>query len=250
LAWFCTDAAASQNASLQVSLRPERLGAPTTIFISFRISSVPAGDSMPLTDVSMFLPLEMGLATSGLGLENCLRSRLEESGPEGCPSDSRMGRGTATAEIPIGGERVVESAQVELFSSPVQEGRLALMVYANALSPVLAQLVFPATVVPSPPPYGEALDTNVPLVPTLPGAPDVAVTRFQMTLGTPMSGPDRFVYHRSVRGRSIAYSPRGLILPSVCPHGGFPFESHFAFQDGTAATARVRVPCPRQTHRA
>jgi hypothetical protein len=250
LACLYTNAGASQNASLHVSLSPERLGAPTTIFIAFRISSVPVGDSMPLTNVSVSLPPEMGLAISGLGLENCLRSRLEESGPEGCPSDSRMGRGTATAEIPIGGERVVESAQIEVFSSPVQVGRLALMVYATALSPVFAQLVFPATVVPSPPPYGEAVDTDIPLVPTLPGAPDVAVTRFQMTLGTPASGPDRFVYYRSVRGRRVAYSPRGLILPPVCPPGGFPFKAHFIFQDGTAVTARVSVPCPRQTRRA
>jgi hypothetical protein len=244
------NAAALQNASLHVSFSPERLGAPTTIFIGFRISSLPVGDSMPLTNVSMFLPNEMGLATSGLGLENCLRSRLEERGPQGCPSDARMGRGTATAEIPIGGEPVVESAQIEVFSSPVQDGRLGLMVYAYALSPVFAQLVFPATVVAASPPYGEGIDTDVPLVPSLPGAPDVAVTRFQMTLGTPVTGPDRFAYYRSVRGRRVAYSPRGLILPPVCPHGGFLFKAQFAFQDGTVATARTSVRCPRQTRRA
>jgi hypothetical protein len=198
----------------------------------------------------MFLPDEIGLATSGLGLENCLRSRLEESGPEDCPADALMGRGTATAAIPIGGEPIVESAQVEVFSSPVRDGRLALMVYANALSPVSAQLVFPATIVPAPAPYGEGIDTNVPLIPTLPGAPDVAVTRFQMTLGTLASGPDRFVYHRSLRGRRIAYSPRGLILPPVCPHGGFPFMARFTFQGDSAAIARTTVPCPRQTLRA
>lgn len=238
-----------QIASLRASFSPERLGAPTTVFIGFRISNVPVGSAMPLTNVSMFLPNEMGLATSGLGLENCILARLEESGPKGCPADARMGRGTATAEIPIGGEPVVESAQIEVFSSRVQDGRLALMVYANALTPVFAQLVFPATVVPAPPPYGEGIDTNVPLVPTVPGAPDVAVTRFQMTLGTTGRGPDRFVYYHSVRGRRVAYSPRGLILPPVCPHGGFPFMAQFTFQDQSVATARTTVPCPRRTRR-
>jgi hypothetical protein len=245
-----TAVAASQNASLQVSLSPEHLGAPTTISIGFRISSIPVGDSMPLTGVGMFLPDEMGLATSGLGLENCVRSRLEESGPEGCPADALMGRGTATAEIPIGGEAVVESAQVEVFSSPVKDGRLALMVYANARTPVSAQIVFPAMIAPAPAPYGEEIDTNVPLVPTLPGAPDVAVTRFQMTLGTLESGPDRFIYYRSVRARRVAYSPRGLILPPVCPRGGFPFMARFIFQDDSSAVARTTVPCPRQTRHA
>jgi hypothetical protein len=238
--------AATEIASLRASFTTERLGAPTTIFIRFHISSIPAGDSMPLTNVSLLLPNEMGLATSGLGLENCLRSRLEERGPEGCPSDALMGRGTATAEIPVGGEPVVESAQVEVFSARVQDGRLALMVYANAGSPVSAQLVFPATVVPAASPYGEGIDTTVPLVPTLPGAPDVAVTRFQMALGATATGPDRFVYYRSAHGRRVPYSPRGLILPPSCPVRGFPFAAEFTFEDGTVTTARTSVPCPHQ----
>jgi hypothetical protein len=245
----CAGAEATQVASLRASFSPERLGAATTISVGFRISSIPVGNSMPLTNVSLFLPSEMGVATSGLGLENCILSRLEALGTRGCPSDSLMGRGTATAEIPIEGEAIVESAQIEVFSARVQDGRLALMVYANAQSPVYAQLVFPATVIPAPLPYGEGIDTNVPLVPSVPGAPDVAVTRFQMTLGTTGTGPDRFVYYRSVNGRRVAYSPRGLILPPVCPDGGFPFKAQFMFQDDTVATARTSVACPHRTHR-
>jgi len=238
-----------QTASLEVSFSPERLGAPTTIFFGFRISSIPPASQMPLTNVSVLLPSEMGLATSGLGLENCLVSKLEENGPEGCPANALMGRGTATAEIPIGGETVAESAQIEIFSAPVQNGRLALLVYASAGSPVSAQLVFSATVVPAPPPYGEGIDTSVPLVPSLPGTPDVAVTRFHMALGTTDRGAGRFVYYRRVRGVRVAYSPSGLLLPPSCPRGGFPFEAQFVFQDQTAATARTTVPCPRAARR-
>jgi hypothetical protein len=245
----CDRALATQSASLQASFSPERLGAPTTIFIGFRISSTPAGSSMPLTNVSMFLPDEMGLATSGLGLENCILARLEASGPDGCPPDSRMGLGTATAEIPVAGDPVAESAQIEVFSAPVREGHLGLMVYANAMSPVSAQLVFPATLVSGLPPYGDGIDTEVPLIPSVPGAPNVAVTRFQITLGTTLSGRGSFVYYQSVRGRQVAYSPRGLILPPVCPHGGFPFEVQLTFQNGTVATARTSVPCPRRRRR-
>jgi hypothetical protein len=235
---------ATQTASLQASFSPERLGAPTTVFIGFRISSNPVGSQMPLTNVSLFLPNEMGLATSGLGLRNCARARLEALGPNGCPPASLMGRGIATAEIPIEGDAIAESASVEVFSTSVEDGRLALMVYANALSPVLAQLVFPAIVIPAAPPYGEGIDTNVPLVPTIPGAPDVAVTHFQMTLGSPSSGTDSFVYYHSVSDRRVPYIPRGLILPPACPRGGFPFRARFVFQDATVATAHTSVPCP------
>ncbi len=241
----CGDcAAATQVARLHASFSPNRVGAPTAISIRFVISSIPAGNPMPLTNVTMFLPEEMGLATSRLGLENCLLAQLEELGELGCPANSRMGRGTATAEIPIGGESVRESAQVEVFSTRVRDGHLALMVYVNAKSPVFAQLVFPALVIGAPSPYSEGIDTNVPLVPTLPGAPDVAVTLFQMTLGSEATGPDQFMYYHSVHGHRVPYYPRGLTIPPNCPRGGFPFKAVFTFADGTDAIARTSVPCP------
>jgi hypothetical protein len=241
--------AASHTARLRASFRPEHLGQPTTIFFGFRISNVPPMMSSPLTNVSVLLPEEMGLATSGLGLENCVLSTLEEIGPEGCPDNARMGSGTATAEIAVGGGTVAESAQVEVFSAPVQAGRLSLMVYANAISPVSAQLVFPATIINGPPPYGEGIDTDVPLIPSLPGAPDVAVTTLQLAIGTTGMNPDGFLYFRSVRGRRVAYTPTGLVLPPTCPRGGFRFEAQFAFQDQTTATAHATVPCPRRVRR-
>jgi hypothetical protein len=201
-----------------------------------------------LTNLSVLLPGEMGLATSGLGLENCRLNTLEERSAYGCPADALMGRGTATAEISIGGETISESAQISVFSAPVREGRLALWVFADARTPVSAEPVFPAAVVSAPPPYGEAIDAAIPLIPTLPGVPDVAVTRFQMALGATSRGLDHFLYYKSVRGRRVAYAPKGLLLPPVCPHGGFPFEAQFVFQDETNATARTTVPCPRASH--
>ena len=240
---------AAQAARLYASFSPEHLGAPATIFLGFRISSIPPTSQSALTNVSVWLPGEMGFATSGLGLENCRLNLLEARGMFGCPVNALMGRGIATAEIPFGGEIISESARIEVFSAPVREGRLALWVFADAHTPVGAEPIFPAAVVSAPPPYGEAIDAAIPLIPTLPGAPDVAVTRFHMALGTTARGPDHFVYYKSVRGRRVAYAPRGLILPPACPHGGFPFEAQFTFQDDTVATARTTVPCPRQTRR-
>jgi hypothetical protein len=248
LACVCGSALAAQTASLNASFSPERLGAHATIFLGFRISNIPPASQSPLTNVSVLLPAEMGLATSGLGLENCLLHTLEVRGAYGCPVDALMGRGTATAEIPIGGETISESAQIEVFSAPVREGRLALWVFADAHTPVNAEPVFPAAVVSAPPPYGEAIDATIPLIPTLPGAPDVAVTQFQMALGTTARGPDHFLYYESVRGRRVAYAPKGLLLPPVCPHGGFSFEAQFVFQDGTNTSAQTTVPCPRPRH--
>jgi hypothetical protein len=245
---FCGSALAAQTASLYASFTPERLGAYVTILLGFRISSIPPASQSPLTNLSVLLPAEMGLATSGLGLENCRLDTLEERGAFDCPADALMGRGTAAAEIPIGGEIISESAQIEVFSAPVREGRLALWVFADAHTPVSAEPVFPAAVVSAPAPYGEAIDATIPLIPTLPGAPNVAVTRFSMALGATARGPDHFFYYKSVRGQRVAYAPRGLLLPPVCPRGGFPFEAQFVFQDETTTTARTNVPCPRASH--
>jgi hypothetical protein len=247
-ALFSASSIALQRASLAASFHPENLGAPTTVSLAFEISSIPPAGQTPLRSVSVQLPSEMGIATSGLGLENCLVSRLEALGPKGCPANALMGRGTATAEIPIGGEVIAESARIELFSAPVQAGRLALLVYASAESPVFAQLVFPAMIVPAAPPYSEGIETSVPLVPSLPGAPDVAVTRFQMTLGTTSRGLGHFAYYRLMHGRRASYAPSGLRLPSTCPKGGFPFEAHFAFEDRTTADAHTAIGCPRKAH--
>lgn len=229
---------------LTASFDPNRLGAYTTVLLGFTIASDPPQDQLPLIDVSLQLPKEMGIATSELGLENCLVAKLEALGPKGCPVNSLMGRGVATAEIPIAGELIGESAEVELFSAPVRQSRLALLVYVNAESPVFAQLVFPATIIPASSPFGEIIDTNVPLVPSVPGAPDVAVTRFRMALGSTNRGDGRFRYRRRLHGRLVSYAPRGLLLPPRCPRGGFPFQAHFVFADQSSATAHARVPCP------
>jgi hypothetical protein len=248
LMFLSGSALAEQTAKLEVSFSPEHLGEPTIISFGFRISNVGLGSPAALTNVGVLLPSEMGIATSGLGLENCVASRLEERGPGGCPSNALMGRGIATAQIPIGEDTVYENAQIELFSAPVIDGRLAMLVYANAVWPVSAQLVFPATVLPASTPYGENIDTNIPLVPSLPDGPDVAVTHFHAFLGS-APGSGHFMYRKSVHGKRISYPPRGLVLPTSCPRGGFPFKAEFSFQDQTTATARTTVPCPRQAPR-
>jgi hypothetical protein len=248
LAGHCGVALAGQSAKLAVSFAPEHLGEPTTVSFAFRISSSTPRTPVPLTNVGVLLPSEMGIAESGLGLENCRALRLEEEGPKGCPSNSRMGSGFATAQVPIGAEPVVESAQIELFSAPVVDGHLALLVYANAIAPVSAQLIFPAFILPAPAPFGENVDTQVPLVPSLPEGPDVAITSFHASLGS-APGQGHFRYYRSVHGKRVSFAPRGLILPPTCPRGGFRFEAQFSFRDQSATTAVSTVPCPHHARR-
>lgn len=230
---------ASQTAKLDVKLTPERLGAGTTIVFGFKIAGPSGQVPSPLTEIDLRYPADLGISTSGLGFESCLPATLEALGPEGCPADSRMGYGSALVEVPFGPEVIHETATTQAFMAPVTNGRLALLFYADGQSPISAQLVFPAVIAPAPAPFGGSLNTTLPLVPSVPEAPDAAVVRLRSTIG-----PLNLTYYEKVRGRFVGYKPKGIVLPRTCPRGGFPFAADFSFQDRTGTTAATRVPCP------
>jgi hypothetical protein len=229
----------AQSAKLQVALRPERLGQGTTIVFSFRISSSDRRVPSPLIGVSLLYPPNFGLVTSGLGLASCSAHTLEEEGPEGCSPNALMGYGSALVEIPIGPVIVQETGSITTWMAPVEGGHLVLLFYADGESPVSAQLIFTGTLLDAPAPFGGRLDTEIPVIPTLPEAPDAAVVQMRATLG-----PLNVTYYQRLHGKRLAYHPNGIRLPRACPRGGFPFAARFLFLDGTAASARTRVPCP------
>lgn len=244
----CTPSAASaaQSVSLAATLTPEHLGQGTTIGFSLRIATTTGKLPPPLTEVDLRYPDDLGIATSGLGLSTCSAAILEALGPGGCPPDSVMGTGNVVAEIPVGPEIVDESSPITIFRAPTENGQIALLLYANGANPVDAQLVLPSLLLTATAPFGGRVKIGVPLVPSLPDSPDVAVVRLTTTLG-----PLGITYYEHEHGRTIGYQPRGLLLPDSCPHGGFPFAAQLSFVDGSTATAQTLVPCPvaRVKHR-
>jgi hypothetical protein len=230
---------AAPSAKLHVSFVPEQLGRGTTLEFGAQIA-VPNGRvPPPLTELDVRYPGSLGVAVGELGLATCSKRKLEALGAEGCPADSRMGEGSATAEIPIGPDILQETAKVAILRAPEQEGHLALLLYATGETPVFAQIAFPGLLLPSPPPYGARIHIDVPLVPSLPEGPDVAVIRLHATLG-----PRGITYYEHIRGKLVSYKPRGILLPKKCPHGGFAFSATFAFLDGSHTNAIANVPCP------
>jgi hypothetical protein len=244
----CLAAAAAANAEqtvkLAATLTPEHLGHGTTIGFSFQIEEPPGQVPPPLTEVDLRYPENLGVATSGLGLATCSSGTLEAFGPTGCPSESLMGSGGAVAEIPIGPEIVHESAPVTIFRAPDKSGQIALLLYVDGGMPVDAQLVLPSLLLSAPAPFGGSVHIGVPLVPSLPDTPDVAVVQLTTTLG-----PLGVTYREQVHGHTIVYRPRGILLPDSCPRGGFPFAAELGFTDGSTATAHTVVPCPSEQRR-
>lgn len=234
-------AQAAPSAKLHVSFIPYQLGQSTTLEFNAQITASNGRVPPPLTELDVRYPGSLGVAVGELGLATCTKKRLEAFGAEGCPADSRMGEGSATAEIPIGPDILRETAQVAILRAPEQEGHLALLFYATGETPVFAQIPFSGLLLPSPPPYGASIHINVPLFPSLPGGPDVAVVHLHATLG-----PLGLTYYEDAHGKRIAYKPKGILLPRRCPRDGFAFSATFAFLDGSRTTSDTSTPCPRK----
>jgi hypothetical protein len=237
-------AVATQSVALGASFTPYRLGAPTTIDLNLQVRA-PAGQiPSALTEVEVRYPQNLGFALSGLGLAVCSPSTLEAAGTSGCPANSIMGRGSAVAELRFGPQLVSENASISIARAPDQEGHIALLLYASGPSPVNTQILSPAQLLPTAPPFGGRLNMELPIIPSVPGAPDVAIVSLRVTLG-----PQGLTYYEQAEGNTLAFTPKGILLPTTCPRGGFPFAATFSFLDGSHPVARATVPCPHQPSR-
>lgn len=233
-------ATGSQIVKIDTGYSPNQLGANTTVSFGFRIASAAGGVPSPLISVDLRLPSGMGLFTSTLGLDTCYPEPLLALGPEGCPSNARIGFGRAIAEVLVEHQIMTEPATVTAYMGPSDHERIVVLFYADGESPVSAQLVFPGQLYSDSGAYGERLSTAVPLIPTMPDGPDISVVRFESTIG-----PRHLTYTQRVHGRTVRFRPAGITVPERCPRGGFPFAAEFDFQDGSHVVARHRVPCPR-----
>ncbi len=239
-----TTAGATQSVGLGASFTPYRLGAPTTIDLNLQIQA-PAGEiPSALTEVEVRYPQNLGFALSGLGLAVCSSPTLEAAGSSGCPANSIMGHGSAVAELRFGAQLVTENASISIARAPDREGHIALLLYASGPSPVNTQILSPAQLLPTSPPFGGRLNMELPVIPSVPGAADVAIVELNVTLG-----PQGLTYYEHAEGATLAYSPKGILLPTTCPHRGFPFAATFSFLDGSRPHATATLPCPDRRSR-
>lgn len=231
--------AVTERASLQASFSPDLLGVPTTIGFGFHLATTEGQAPPPLTAVDLRMPAGMNYTTTTLGLATCQPSTLLALGLAGCPPNSRLGYGSASVEVPFGTGDGHEIPEIQALSGPSPKGNLVVLFYANGQTPVYAQLTFSGEVLPASGAFGSQLATDVPLIASVAGGPDVSIVDVQATIG-----PSHLTYYKHVHGRLVPFRPRGVGVPERCPRGGFPFAAEFTFQDGTTASAQTTVPCP------
>jgi hypothetical protein len=234
--------AAPPSVALHVTLSPERLGHDTTLRFALTVSYPPGQAPVPLREIALSYPNDLGIETSGLGTATCQIATLQKAGPAECPTDSLMGYGSALVEVPFGSQDVYERAKITILMAPLAaDGNLALLIYVAASTPVFDELTLPSIIAPAPAPFGGQVDVQVPAIESLPEGPDGALVELTTTLG-----PSSVVYDEYTHGRRIPYHPRGIRLPRKCPHGGFPFASQLVFSEGPPVYTQAAVPCPRR----
>jgi hypothetical protein len=180
----------------------------------------------------------MGLGSSTLGQSNCEAENLINRGLNGCSANARIGLGSATATVSVASGLIHEKASLDALIGPPSEDRLEVLFFVQAIDPVYGTLILPSVIQEDTAPYGDSLNTSIPLVQAWPEGPDLSLETFSFSLG-----PKGLTYHRREHGKMLAYSPTGIRIPRTCPRGGYPFGALLTFADGTQSATSYHVPC-------
>jgi len=190
----------------------------------------------PLEGINFYTPAGTKITTRGFAV--CQPAALQNMGPGACPKRSRVTiSGTALGVVSIGHERVQERASIQGFFAPGG----GLQFYTLGRAPVELEFVSPSHVAGAPRPYAQKFVTSVPLIETVPGAPDASALSIEVKIGAAFR-----------KGKRVTYYGR---MPKHCPKGGFPVKSELLFAGlGGLAPQTVPVtykaPCPRGARKA
>jgi hypothetical protein len=228
---------AAETLTVSVNFDPDRLGVPTNVAVEGKFHSSSGGLPSPITKFTAYLPAGLTIDTRGAG--TCTASKLEASGPAGCPADSRAGFGGGVGLLELAHEIVRESYTLDFFFAGRQDGRLVLLAYVDGIAPASVEQVLVAREITAPKPYGIGFSVVVPPIATLPDASDASVESAFLTIGSA-----NVAYYEQLHGKKTLVHVRGLVTPKSCPAGGFRLQATIGFADDTSLTVDPTVPCP------
>jgi hypothetical protein len=183
----------------------------------------------PLIGVNVFLA--KGIVLTPGPFPKCPLATLEQVGK--CAKNTQAGPlGHALGVVSFGSERVPEEVEVQPYFAPT-----GLEFYTAGHSPVALEFIAKGHFVKASGVFGEESISEVPLVETVPGAPDASTERISVKVGAAIKKGGKTIYYGTV--------------PKKCPAGGFPFTSEllFAGLGGLApqtVTTSYKVPCPKK----
>jgi hypothetical protein len=220
------------TATIEPSLKPDRLGAKAALTLAVRYSG--GSSRVPSAVRSSVLQLPAGLALEIPLLRSCSRTTLLRDGAGACPRPSEIGHGQALAEVLAGSLYISEHVDLRVFLGVPDETGPTFEILARGYTPLDERMVFTGHVLPDNPPYGEKLELTIPPIATLPYEPAASIVSLSLTIGT--------------HERPVPPGANSVLVPPSCPSGGFPFAAEFTYADGTSGNTSASAPCPSPLH--
>ncbi len=204
------------------------LGAGAAIQVEYTISGTEYGGfPPPLTGVKFFAP--RGAKLHPEGFASCAATTVEQSGPAQCPKRSFAGpRGSASGVVSFGGERVPETLSVQPLFVP--DGSLEF--YLEGHTPVSVEILSTGHILDAAPPFSLEVLDEVPLIETVPGAPDASTETINVQVGA--------AYKHGKQ--TISY----VRVPASCQRAGLFVRTELSFLGGATAQASYEMPCPKR----
>jgi hypothetical protein len=204
------------------------LGAHALFQLEGKISGTEYGGfPPPLTSIKYYGPA--GAKQNAEGFATCAENVIKEQGPGLCPKRSIAGpEGFGVGVVSFGTERVQERASIQPFFAPGG----SLEFFVDGKTPVSLEILTMGHVTSSPPPFGPTTFGEVPLIETVPGAPDASAEEATIRVGA--------AYKQGKK--VISY----LTVPKTCPRAGLPTKVELTFLGGATAEASYLMPCPKR----
>ncbi len=212
------------------------LGAGTALQAEYVIEGTEyQGSPPPIIGVNFYLPTGTKLHPSGF--PTCSKPTLEQFGPIKCPKSSAAGPvGKVLGFVTFGGERVEEELALSSYYAPGG----GFYFFSKGVDPTEIEIISTGHYVnfTGGAGFGPELETEVPLVASVPGAPYASVKTITVKAGSAYKSHGKTVYY----GR----------VPTKCPKGGFPIKTEVIFAENgelshpETVTAEYKAPCPRK----
>jgi hypothetical protein len=219
------------------------LGAGAAVQAEYKIEGTEyQGSPPPIIGVNFYLPKGSKLHTSGF--PTCSKATLEQFGPIQCRKGSAAGpTGKVQGFVTLGGERVEEGLELSSFYAPGG----GLEFFSKGTSPVAIEILSNGHYVNlgGAGGYGPELETEVPLVMSLPGAPFASVKSITVKAGS------AYTTGKGKHKQTIYYGR----VPTKCPKGGFPLKTEVIFAENgelskpETVTKTYKAPCPPRKRR-
>jgi hypothetical protein len=201
----------------------------------------PQGSPPPISQVNVFLPKGVKLDMKDFKTA-CSEATLKNVGPAGCPKKSILSPvGNVLGEVTFGNTRVPEEATLQAFFGPGG----SLLFFTHGASPVNLEIVSSGKYKRASGKYSWELETLVPAVASLPGAPLASARRIHIKVGAAIRRHGKVVPYGTVPKKGEC--PRGGFFGKLeMVFGGmYGGEREFGIPPKTV-TDVIRVPCPRR----